>query len=284
MSGVAMRKSVFVFLGILMFASLSVAQVLKVTVTLDASHLTSDELNVLSDFPNKVEQYFNGYEWVEDKFDYDVNCKIRIIIQTVQQKTHEKLYLAQFVITSESGEYFYDKLWQFPYNQNASFSHFHAQFDPIGHFLDFYAYMVLAGELDTNDYLLGNPLYDKAMDIANQGQLSKYARGWPQRMNMVLIITDARTRPLREVKPDFFQALYLLDEGKRMEAYKLAKKVLQDGIIKVYKVQPNNLYLQYFFNSHYQDLADLFRGFKPDLETLANIDSKHRETYRSAME
>lgn len=279
-----MKKVKFIFLGLLLFSSISFAQVLNVNVTLDASHLSSDELNILSDFPDKVEQYFNNYEWVEDKFNYDVNCKVRIIIQTVQKKTHEKIYLAQFVITSESGEYFYDKTWEFPYDQSTSLSHFHAQFDPIGHFLDFYAYMILAGELDTNDYLLGNPLYDKAMDIANQGQLSKYPRGWTQRMNMVLVITDARTRPLREVKPDFFQALYLLDEGKRTEAYELAKKVLDDGIIKVYKVQPNNLYLQFFFNSHYQDLADLFRGFKPDLEKLADIDSKHRETYRKMME
>ena len=279
-----MKHVKYALLAVFVLTAVSFAQVLNVKVTLDASHLPSDELNILQDFPDKVEQYFNNYEWVEDKYDYDVNCKVRIIIQTVQKKTHEKIYLAQFVITSESGEYFYDKVWEFPYDQSTPLSHFHAQFDPIGHFLDFYAYMILAGELDDNDYLAGNPLYDKAMDIANQGQLSKYPRGWSQRMNIVLVLTDSRTRPLREVKPDFFEALYLLDEGNRMEAYKLAKKVLEEGLIKVYKVQPNNMYLQYFFNSHYQDLADLFRGFKPDLETLVNLDSKHREIYRKAME
>ncbi len=278
-----MKRLIFSLILIAFFNSMLFSQVLKVSVTIDPANLPDDELNAISTLPDKVEQYFNSYEWVEDEYEYDVNCRVRIIIQTVQQKTHEKVYLAQFLITSESGEYFYDKLWEFPYDQSRSLSHFKSQFDPLTHFLDFYAYMILAGELDTNDYLKGNPLYEKARDIANQGQISRYPKGWTSRMNTVLMITDARTRPLREVKPDFFEALYLLDEGKRGEALNLAKKVLE-GIKKVYKMQPNNLYLQYFFNSHYQELADLFRGVNSALETLVEIDSKHRENYRSAME
>ncbi|MCD6374342.1 MAG: DUF4835 family protein [Caldisericaceae bacterium] len=278
-----MKRFFTACLILLTLAMVAHSQVLKVKVTLDPSNLPADEVNNLSDFPDKVEQYFNAYEWVEDEYEYDVICKVRIIIQSVQQKSHEKLYLAQFVITSESGEYFYDKIWEFPYDQGTPFSHFKGQFDPLTHFLDFYAYMVLAGELDTNDYLKGNSLYEKARDIANRGQLSKYPRGWSSRMNMVLVITDARTRPLREVKPDFFEALYLLDEGKRGEAYNYAKKVLE-GLKKVYKVQPNNLYLQYFFNSHYEDLAELFKGHNTDLELLAELDSRHRQAYRDVME
>lgn len=278
-----MKRFFTACLILLTLALVAHSQVLKVKVTLDPSNLPADEVNNLSDFPDKVEQYFNAYEWVEDEYEYDVICKVRIIIQSVQQKSHEKLYLAQFVITSESGEYFYDKIWEFPYDQGTPFSHFKGQFDPLTHFLDFYAYMVLAGELDTNDYLKGNSLYEKARDIANRGQLSKYPRGWSSRMNMVLVITDARTRPLREVKPDFFEALYLLDEGKRGEAYNYAKKVLE-GLKKVYKVQPNNLYLQYFFNSHYEDLAELFKGHNTDLELLAELDSRHRQAYRDVME
>ncbi|APF17495.1 type IX secretion component PorD family protein [Caldithrix abyssi] len=271
-------------LSIILALALTVhSQVLKVNVTLDPTNLPTDEVNKLADFPDKVEQYINSYEWVEDVYEYDVNCNVRIIIQSVQQKSHEKLYLAQFVITSESGEYFYDKTWEFPYDQGTPFSHFKGQFDPLTHFLDFYAYMILAGELDTNDYLKGNPLYEKARDIANRGQLSRYPRGWTYRMNLVFAITDARTRPLREIKPDFFEALYLLDEGKRGEAYAYAKKVLE-GLKKVYKVQPNNLYLQYFFNSHYQELADLFRGHNADLNQLIEMDSRHRQAYRDVME
>lgn len=239
-----MKRFFTACLILLTLALVAHSQVLKVKVTLDPSNLPADEVNNLSDFPDKVEQYFNAYEWVEDEYEYDVICKVRIIIQSVQQKSHEKLYLAQFVITSESGEYFYDKIWEFPYDQGTPFSHFKGQFDPLTHFLDFYAYMVLAGELDTNDYLKGNSLYEKARDIANRGQLSKYPRGWSSRMNMVLVITDARTRPLREVKPDFLKRFTC---WMKANGAKLTTMLKSAGRIKkVYKVQPNNLYLQYF--------------------------------------
>jgi hypothetical protein len=140
--------------------------------------------------------------------------------------------------------------------------------------------MVLAGELDTYGLLLGTHLYDKALDISSQGILSQYARGWNTRNEELLKITHFRTRPLREVKPDFFEAIYLYDEGNYKEAYKYAKKVY-DGISKVYNHQPNNRYMRIFFEAHHKEIAMLFEGKNEILEKLTEIDSKHRETYRS---
>ncbi len=258
------------------------AQVLQVSVTVEASHLPSDQQGELIGFGDKVEQYFNGYTWVEDEYEYDVECSARIIIETVQEKTYEKLYKAQFLISSSSGEVFYDRSWEFPYTKDAPLSHTKAQFDPLTHFLDFYAYMILAGELDTNDLLVGTPLYNQAQEIANQGLLSKYKRGWNQRLETVLMITNARTKPLREIKPDFFEALYELEEGNISKAFQLAQNVFK-GLKKVHTMQPNNKYLQMFFNSHYNELAKLFRGHKDFLDQLVEIDSKHREAYRKMM-
>jgi len=74
------------------------AQVLDSQVTMQYDHLPSDEHDDLSGLADKVEQYFDGYEWVEDEFEYDVEVNVQIIIETVQKKTHEKLYKAQFLI------------------------------------------------------------------------------------------------------------------------------------------------------------------------------------------
>ena len=263
--------------------ALSQAQVLKTTVNMQYGHLPIEEQNDLSTFADKVEQYFNGYEWTDDEFEYDVDCTIQIIIGTVQKKTAEKIYKCQFVISSISGENFYDKIWEFPYQESTPLSHSKAQFDPLTHFLDFYAYMVLAGEMDTNGLLLGTPYYDKAMDIANQAKLSKYQQGWSGRVTELQKYTDMRVRPLREVKPHFFEALYFLEEDKVMSAYKEAQYVLT-GIKKVYKMQPNSKPLQTFFKSHHKEMAKLFRGHKPELNQLIDIDNKHRETYRKMIE
>jgi hypothetical protein len=270
---------------IILFCSLAAgqAQALKVKVTAQYEHLPTDEQDDLSDFAEKVEQYFNGYTWIEDEYQYDVECNAQVIIETVQKKTFEKIYKTQLIISSASGENFYDKAWEFPYEKSFPLSHTKGQFDPLTHVLDYYAMVVLAGEMDTNGLLLGTPLYDKAMDIGNQGLLSQYSRGWSQRVDELQKITHLNTRPLREVKPDFFEAVYSLNQGKNKEAYDQARKVLA-GIEKVMSMQPNNRYLQVFFNSHYRELAQLFKGHNAELEKLITFDNKHRDAYRDVAE
>ena len=277
-----MKQLTIIFLSLFFTFTVLFAQKLNVSVKIQADHLTEEQQNELEGFGQKIEEYYNNFDYIEDEFEYDVNCNVHIIIETVQQKTFEKIYRAQFLISSESGENFYDKLWEFPYDRNRSLGHSQGQYDPIAQFLDYYALMVLAGEMDTNGYLLGNALYESAMNIVNQALLSKYSRGWSQRKDYVLKILDIRTRPLREVKPQFFEALYQLNEGNYDKAYELAKTVLA-GIKKVIDVQPNNWYLQMFFNAHYSDLANLFKDRNEELEQLAEWDSKHREAYRQVM-
>lgn len=266
-------------LMILVGVTFSTAQVMIVTASVEYGHLPDDERGALGNLAEKIEQYFNGYEWVDDEYETDVVCNIKVIIETVQKKTFEKIYRTQFLVSSQSGENFYDKVWEFPYEDSFPLNHSKGLFDPLTHFLDFYAYMILAGELDTYGLLLGTPLYDKALDIASQGVLSDYARGWGQRNEELQKITHIRTRPLREAKPDFFEAIYLYDEGNYIEAYKYAQKVLS-AINKVYSSQPNNRYLRIFFEAHYTKLAKLFSGKFKELEALIEFDSKHRETYR----
>jgi len=255
------------------------AQVLKATVKVDYSHLQDDQQGDLLQLETKIEQYLNGYAWVEDEYETDVNCNVQVILETLQKKTHEKIYRAQFLISSESGEKFYDKTWEFTYESSFPLNHTKGQFDPLTYFLDYYAYLILAGELDTYDLLLGTPLYEKALDIANQAMMSQYPRGWSPRIDELQQITSIRARSLREIKPDFFEAMYLLAEGKKAEAAKFADKVF-DGLEKTAKAQPNNRYLWSFFESHYRELAQLFEGQNERLELLTEYDSRHRESYR----
>jgi len=254
-------------------------QTLDVTVSVEYSHLTDDQQKELDGFADKIEQYYDNFDWTDNDYDTDIPCNVKIIIETVQKKTFEKMYKAQFLISSESGESFYDKIWEFPYQPSTPLNHAKGQFDPLSHFLDFYAHMILAGELDTYGLLLGTPEYDKALDIANQGLLSQYSRGWHGRIEILQKITQIRTRPLREVKPDFFEALERYDDGDYKGAYKLTLKVLE-GIQKEYNFQPNNYYLRIFFDAHNRDMAMLLSCHEDNLRAMLDIDSKHRDAYR----
>lgn len=268
---------------IFMLALLSqpaVSQVLRASVTVNFEHLRLTEQNQLESLAMNVEDYFNNYAWTEDEYETDIEVNINIIIETVNEKSFERIYKAQFLIKSASGESFYDKEWEFPYQQGYNFDHNPMQFDPLCNFLDFYAYMILAGELDTYGTTLGTPYYDAALNIANRGLLSQYTRGWSSRAEELQKITNVRTRPLREAKPVFFEAVYYLEEGNRELAHARGLKVLE-AIEKVVREQPNNKYLRNFFDAHHQTLAKIFRDDARSLERLIDYDSRHRETYRS---
>jgi hypothetical protein len=258
------------------------AQVLKIDAKVELSHLNDDQQKDLLNLEEKIEEYYNNFDWVEDEYEYDVNGSVHVIIETVQQKAYERSYKAQFLISTESGENFYDKSWVFPYEANTPLDHSNPQFNPLTDLLNFYAFLVLGGELDDIDTFLGSPLYEHSLSLANRAMMSNYAQGWNTRLENLQKITNIRTRPLREIKPDFFAAVSLLADGEDGEAFKYAVKALK-GINKTFNSQPNNYYLRIFLDAHYRDLSLLFSGQNEHLENLVTIDSKHRESYREQM-
>jgi hypothetical protein len=278
-----MRNFVVYLIPLCLMVTAVQNQVLKATVKLNYDHLPNEEQRELEPFKYTIEDYINGYAWTEDEYETDIVINIMLSIETVHKKGHERMYKSQFQISSSSGERFYDKIWEFPYQQGIFLEHDKSQFDPVSHFLDYYAYLILGGELDTYDVFLGSPFYEKALEIVNRGMLSNYSRGWKERLNYLQHIRDSRIRSLREIKPDLFEAIYLLKEGNKAESKKYAVKTF-NGIEKAYKLQPNNKYLKQFFDAHYRTLADLYRGDQTILNKLSLYDSLHKEMYRSAMQ
>lgn len=270
------KKMILVFLLIPVFCF---SQVLRVKTTIDADHLAFEDQQELKDLPEKIEEYLNNYQWTEDEYETDVIANIYIIIESVRKKSHEKIYKAQFQIKSESGESFYDTYLEFPYYRGYPLEHNKVQFDPLTHFLDYYAFLILAGELDTYGLLLGTPFYDKALDLANQGGMSQYPKGWAIRIKELEKITHVRTRPIRESKPDFFEAEYYLSEGDLKNAKFFGDKVMTK-IEMVYKDQPNNKYMKLFFEAHYRTFAQIYKNDPSTLEKLILFDPGNKEHYR----
>ena len=61
--------------------------------------------------------------FLTNRFETDIEVSIFIMVETVSQKGHEKIYKTQFQIKSVSGESFYDKDWEFPYQPGYLFDH-----------------------------------------------------------------------------------------------------------------------------------------------------------------
>jgi hypothetical protein len=265
------------------FINLSNAQVLKASVNADFGYLPTEEVNNLMDLTTNIEDYINNFAWTDDEYETDIDVSIFIMVETMFNKGHEKMYRAQFQIKSISGESFYDKEWEFAYVPGYLFDHSKMAFDPLTHFIDYYCYLILGGELDGYAPNLGMPFYVEAANLANLGSLSKYPKGWSTRISELNKITDVRNRPLRVVKPDFFEAQYLFEEGNLVEAKKYAMKVL-DAVEEVFKEFPNNKYLRTFFDAHHIVFAKIFENDSEALNRLVIYDNYHREIYRQAMQ
>jgi hypothetical protein len=276
-------KSIFILIFTCLVLSSAQAQVLKASVSVDFGYLPVEETKNLENLGTYIEDYINNFAWTDDEYETDIEISIFIMIETAFDKSHEKMYKAQFQIKSVSGESFYDKEWEFTYQPGYLFDHSKVTFDPLTHFIDYYCLLVLGGELDGYAANLGLAYYDQAQNLANLGSLSNYPKGWSNRLSELQKITDARTRPLRQAKPDFWEAMYLWEEGKVAEARIFASKVL-DAIEKVANDQPNNKYLKTFFDAHHVDFAKIFKNDAPALNRLITVDNYHRETYRKAMD
>jgi hypothetical protein len=156
----------------------------------------------LSGLDQKLNNYITNTAWSDQNQDITINCNIQLIIETFNERGSEKVYRAQFLISSPSGENYYDKAYEFSYIQGQAFESFRTSFDPLLDLVDYYIFLVIGGELDTYDLFAGTPFYDKAQDLANQGKLSNYAVGWQRRVDEVILITEGDHVPLREAKYD----------------------------------------------------------------------------------
>ena len=149
--------------------------------------------------------------------------------------------------------------------------------------MDYYAYLVIAGELDTYDLFAGNPFYDRCQEISNRGQLSNYGTGWKSRLDEVILITDGDHVPLREAKYYYYQGLYFVEREPKPEyAHEISKGVVE-RLAKVANKRPNSRALKRFFDAHYQEFCKLFQfdRNRTNVNNLININAAHRDTYQN---
>lgn len=272
-----------IFLIFMVEAKPVFSQVMTGKVTVQTEHLQSRDQQELSGLAQQLTSYINGTSWSDDGRDIIVNYTIQITIKTVSTRGTEKIYPSEFLISSPSGENFYDRTWEFTYVPGEAFESFRTSFDPLLDMVDFYVYMVIGGEMDTYELFAGTPFYDKARDIANQGQLSNYSRGWTDRLEEVLLITDGDHVPLREAKFYYYEGLYFVErEPNPQYARQLAEGVVA-RLAAVSSRRPNSRALKRFLDAHYQEMCKLFQ-FDPDrsnINKMIDIDGRHRASYEN---
>ncbi|GAB4343353.1 MAG: hypothetical protein Kow0037_31420 [Calditrichia bacterium] len=274
-------KSYYAIAVLAVFLTSAFAQKINMKVAIKMEHLQPRDQTELADLQYRLEDYVNNNEWSTENQDITIQCNMQIIIETVNQRGADKVYKAQFLVGSSSGENYYDKNCQFIYYPGQPFDQQRAAFDPLLALVDYYIYMIMGGEMDTYELMGGTVFYDRAQDIANQGQLSQYQLGWTDRLEEVIQNTDGYHAPLREAKFYFYEGLYFVEEEVNPENVRKFSRAVVERLHRVWSKQPNSKVLKRFLDAHYQEFPKLLQYDLTDenINKMVQIDPRHKETY-----
>ncbi len=257
------------------------SQTLQAKVSLRADRLLPEDRQILSEIPRALESYINTYQWGDEDPEITIHCEFNLIVETVDIRNSEKIYRAQLIVSSQSGENFRDRGVLFPYVAGQLFDHSRAIYNSLLSIIDYYVYMVLGGELDTYILMGGSNYYDLARNTAAEGAISNYSVGWRLRQEELETITDGNHQPLREAKFYYYEGLFYAEEQKDSnKSRKHASKVVK-LLDRVHKRRPNSAALKRFMDAHYQEFCTLFKFDKnrKNVNDMMRIDNRHREAY-----
>lgn len=249
----------------------------KVDITIDDRLLRASERQEVSSLKDEVARFFSGRIWHEDYQGLNIPLHISLVFQGVAQKGGLKTFHAQVLISDGMDLRYFDKSVQFYFNSGGSIQYDPVIFDPLGSFLAYYAYTMLAGYMDTYNYYGGNHAYEQAREIALRGMASDFPKGWSARVQLLKEITG--NKGLREARFAYYVAMDLFDQGKPDAALK-EFNYMMDGLKKVVYGFPVGR-MQYFLKAHAKDIAHKLTilGQEESLRYLADIDQENKNIY-----
>ena len=249
----------------------------KVDITIDDRLLRASDRQEVFSLKDEVARFFSGRIWHEDYQGLNIPLHISIVFQGVAQKGGLKTFHAQVLISDGMDLRYFDKFVQFYYNSGGSIQYDPVIFDPLGSFLAYYAYTMLAGYMDTYNFYGGNRTYDQAREIALRGMASDFPKGWSARVQLLKEITG--NKGLREARFAYYVAMDLFDQGKPDAALK-EFGYMMDGLKKVVYGFPVGR-MQYFLKAHAKDISHKLTilGQEESLRYLADIDQENKKTY-----
>ena len=157
-------------------------------------------------------------------------------------------------------------------------------FEPLASALEFYGYLVIAGETDTYEKFGGTRFYERAREIALRGLSSQYRRGWSERLELVNLMT--KYRQTRLAKFHFYDAMAYIDEGELNSADEAFKEMMKN-LEGTFTQFPREHYSIIFLTGHAEDLSKLPTGVsskKKMLKRLSELDPDNKKKYQSGLD
>ena len=132
--------------------SIGFSQFLEANVEIDMRRLSESERQLLYTLDKDLSEYFINNQFSSDASDFEMIIDFRLVLESISTSGSQTTINAQAILTNKLDQNFYAKGIQFPYNKGQKIIQ-DSIFDPLAIFLDYYAFMFLAAELDTWEYM-----------------------------------------------------------------------------------------------------------------------------------
>jgi hypothetical protein len=291
------------------------AQELRATVSVDfAPGFDINERDNFATFRQELQTYLNtqsftGTQWKNeaDKIMWkDEPVQLNVSL-TIMGGTQTSYYRATLLITAKRTLYggqkqspiaqFLDAKLVFPYQRGASFAYQPLRFDDLLSVLDYYAFLCIGFDMDSFYPLSGTPYFVKAQQIVqlaatsqsfyipgsedNGWRMDNLETGRMTRAGLIAELLEARYQEFRSL----FAAYHLNGLDYLSDQPAEAKATIDDLLTKFAdfkdKLPNRSVLFQLFFDSKFNELADLFRGYPSEKvwEKLKYNDPSHTIIY-----
>jgi len=269
---------IFIFTNIL--CCIIYAQFTEVYVKIDYSNVNESKQFIFENFDQEIQSYFINNYFFDEPDQLGLVLDINIIIENINYKGSEKIITAQILFSNKKDQHLFSKSFDFTYQKNQALYKSEI-FHPLTSLLSYYAYLHIAHELDTYEYLGGNKYFMKAQNIASDGKASLYPKNWQTRLKKIR--RDLENYTYRNIKYNFFMTYDILqtDETKIKEALNFYN-VFYNLILEYEEYYGYSKPLTHFLNAYAMDVVTIAQHlqFNKIIEFLIIYDQSNKTIYQ----
>ena len=275
----------------LLMGSFAWPQFAEVNAKLDMRRLSEGDRQIFISFTEDIENYYLNTQFSSDVSDLGMIIDIRLVLESVSLGGSQTTINAQAILVNKEvqpdgsiktiDQYFYAKGVQFPYSRGRKM-YYTTSFDPLSSFLDYYAFMFIASELDTWEYMGGTTFFNKAIELASLGKNSDWSIGWDDRWKKSRKLKD--NQYLRSMRFNYFSAQDALSaEEVDINIVKTYMNTFYEDLQTLDKKLGSNRETLYFLKTYHEKIAELLAALKlrEALELLILYDHDNKEVYES---
>ena len=265
----------------LLISSFSWSQFIEVKAELDLRRLSEGDRQLFTTLAEDIENYLLNTQFSADANDLEVVIDIRLVLESVSRGGSQTSINAQAIFSNKLDQYFYAKGIQFPYSQGRKM-YYTTAFDPLASFLDYYAFMFIATELDTWKYMGGTTFFNRAIELSDLGKDSDWSVGWDDRWKKSRKIKN--NQYLRSMRFNYFTALDALGaEEVDITIVKNAMSTFHEDLLTLDKKLGSNKETLHFLKAYHESIAELLSALnlKDTLELLLLYDHDNKKVYES---